>query len=113
MRYKTPIVHIESELQGGTFYKKYVYTTTIDFTGATIKMQVRKSNGDENVVLEFVSTDANTMVVDATLKTIELKQTAAVMQEIREGDYDYDIKIMNTGVFLQKGKFKIKDTTTR
>ncbi len=112
MRYKVAIKDIENELQGGEFYKKYIYTTNIDFTDKTIKMQVRKSNGDDEVVLEFLS-DNDTMVVDPDLKTIELFQEADVMQELREGDYDYDIKIVEDGIFIQKGKFKILDTSTR
>lgn len=116
MRYAWAIKDIESELQGAAFWRKFKFTTTIDFTGKKVKMQVRKSNGDEEVILTFDSDDAATMIVDETEKTVELMQVGTVMQEVRGGEYDYDIKIYtdgNDGIFLQKGKFIIGDTTTR
>lgn len=116
MRYVFAEKDIDNVVQGDAFERAYQYTTTYDFTGKTFLCQVRKSDGDEEVILEF-KVSASTMVVDIPTKTITLKQTAAVMQNVIPGQYTYDIKgYTNLGVDdqrVQKGKFIIGPTTTR
>ena len=115
MRYEWNTIDIENELRGGQFVKKYKYTTTLDLTDLIVKMQVRKSNNDEEVILEFIST-GDTMLVDTVEKTISLYQPASVMQEVIGGEYTYDIKVYTDetdSIFIQKGKFKVLDSTTR
>ena len=116
MNYKAAIVDITNVYQGGNFYRKYKYTTTLDFTGRHFKAQVRSSAGEDDVLLEFDSDDAATMIVDETEKTIELMAPGAQLADMRGSVYVYDIRTDVDGadlIYLQRGKVDCTDTVTR
>jgi hypothetical protein len=118
MRYECAIKDILKVYQGDAFDRTYQLLTTYDFTGKEVFGHVRRSDGDEELVLAFKQAN-NTLIVDNAAKTIQLKAEPKVIQNLMPGEYDYDIKAFTPPApgtddqRIMKGKFVIKATSSR
>jgi hypothetical protein len=98
--------------RGDTFYRRLTFKVNgvnEDFTGSTFKMQVKLT---AKMIMEFVAGDDEIVV---TGNVIELNKSAADMQDVTTGDFEYDLQqTLQDGTVKTRlaGCFKINNDVT-
>jgi len=105
--------------QGATFVQELYYVDADDnaivITGATARMQVRRTVENEDVLIEL-STEDGSIVVDGANGGITLTITASDTEDLPSGEWVYDLFVTlpsNAIMRFLAGSFEVVERVTR